>query len=96
MRLYHRWGSLIAALFLLAFASRGVVLQVQKLTGSDADAGDHGEKDRTAALTTAMPSPALRGAHHPQPLRCEMLGEPGVVLGVLWGSALRILSVTGV
>ena len=157
MRQYHRWVSLIAALFLLVVASTGVILQVQKLTGADADAAEHGDKDRAAALTTAMPSPAyaalltrtldaararapnspiasvsLKGDGNgiqgvvmltgdpPRQLTIDarsgrlvkdetrdpdslilrihsgaILGEPGVVLGVLWGSALVILSVTG-
>ena len=157
MRQYHRWVSLVAALFLVVVATTGVILQVQKLTGNDADAAGHGDKDRAAALTTAMPSPAyaallgrtldaararapnspiasvsLKGegdevqgvvmlpGDPPRQLTIDarsgrlikdetrdpdslilrihsgaILGEPGVVLGVLWGSALVILSVTG-
>ena len=157
MRQYHRWVSLMAALFLLVVATTGVILQVQKLTGDDADAAEHGDKDQAQALTTAMPSPtyaalirrtldtararvpnspitsvSLKGegeeiqglvtlpgdpprqitvdARTGRLLRDErhetesiflrihsgaILGEPGVVLGVLWGSALVILSITG-
>lgn len=157
MRQYHRWVSLIAALFLLVVATTGVILQVQKLTGNDADAVGRGDKDRAAAITTATPIPAyatllgrtLDAARARAPnspiasvsLKSEgdevqgvviltgdpprqltvdarsgrlikderrdpdslilrihsgaILGEPGVVLGVLWGSALVILSLTG-
>lgn len=157
MRQYHRWVSLVAALFLLVVATTGVILQVQKLTGADADAADHGDKDPAAALTTAMPSQtyatlvgrtldaararapnspiasvSLKGKEEqvqgvviltgdpPRQLTIDarsgrlikdetrdrdslilrihsgaVLGKPGVVLGVLWGSALVILSVTG-
>ena len=155
MRKYHRWISAIAAIFLLFVSVTGVVLQVQRLTGedADADAGAH----VPSALTTAMPSPTyaalvsktldaarrrapnvpiasvlLRGegsviegvVQFPgDPLReivvdgrsgrvlsderheaeslilrihsGEILGEPGVVLGVLWGLALVVLLITG-
>lgn len=158
MRQYHRWVSILAAVFLLVVSATGVILQVQKLTGTDADAGEHGDKDKgEAALTTAMPSPdyaalisrtvdaartrvpntpiasvTLKGegdevqgivalpGDPPRQLTIDarsgrvlsdvrrdpeslilrihsgaILGEPGVVLGVLWGLALVILSVTG-
>lgn len=157
MRQYHRWVSLVAAVFLLVVSATGVILQVQKLTGSDADAAEHGDKDRAAALTTAMPSPAyaalivrtldaararapsspvasvsLKGegddvqgvvtlpGDPPRQLTIDarsgrvltderrdpdslilrihsgaILGEPGVVMGILWGLALVILSITG-
>ncbi len=155
MRKYHRWVSAVAAIFLIVVAVTGVVLQVQRLTGADADA-DAGERP-PSALTTAMPSPAyaalvsrtldaarqrapnapiasvmLRGEGNAiqgvvqlpgDPLReivvdarsgrvvsderheaeslilrihsGEILGEPGVVLGVLWGLALVVLLLTG-
>lgn len=157
MRKYHRWVSAVAALFLLVVSVTGVVLQIQKLTGVDADADAEGGADASTVLTTAMPSPtyaalvahtldaararvpnapitsvALRGeGDHIEgvvdlpgdPLReivvdarsgrivsderheaeslirrihsGEILGEPGVVLGILWGLALVILSITG-
>ena len=155
MRKYHRWVRAVAAIFLLFVSVTGVVLQVQRLTGADADA-DAGER-APSALTTAMPSPAyaalvsrtldaarqrapnapiasvvLRGEENAiqgvvqlpgDPLReivvdarsgrvvsderheaeslilrihsGEILGEPGVVLGVLWGLALVVLLVSG-
>lgn len=156
MRQFHRWVSAVAAIFLLFVSVTGVILQVQRLTGEDADAGS-GERV-SSALTTAMPSPAyaamvtrtldaarqrapnsavasvvLRGGEENaiqgvvqlpgDPLReivvdarsgrvvsderkeaeslvrrihsGEVLGEPGVVLGILWGLALVILLVTG-
>ena len=157
MRQYHRWVSLMAAVFLLIVATTGVILQVQKLTGADADAPKHSDKDRAEALTTAMPSAtyaalivrtldaarprapnvpvtsvSLKGegdevqgvvmlpGDPPRQLTIDarsgrilkderreadslilrihngaILGQPGVVLRVLWGSALVILSVTG-
>jgi uncharacterized iron-regulated membrane protein len=158
MRQYHRWISIVAAMFLLVVSATGVILQVQKLTGNDTDAAEHGDKDRgEAALTTAMPSPAyaalvsrtldaartripnspvasitLKGegdeiqgivtlpGDPPRLLTIDarsgrilsdvrqdpdslikrihsgaILGEPGVVLGILWGLALVILSLTG-
>lgn len=155
MRKYHRWISAVAAIFLLFVSVTGVVLQVQRLMGADADA-DAGERAHSV-LTTAMPSPAyaalvsrtldaarLRAPNAPiasvmlrgegnailgvvqlpgDPVReivvdarsgrivsderheaeslilrihsGEILGEPGVVLGVLWGLALVVLLVTG-
>lgn len=155
MRTYHRWVSAVAAIFLLFVAVTGVVLQVQRLTGADADA--NAGKRTPSALTTAMPTPAyaalvsrtvdaarqrapnaaitsvvLRGEGNAiqgvvqlpgDPLReivvdarsgrvlsderreaeslilrihsGEILGEPGVVLGVLWGLALVVLLVSG-
>ncbi len=150
MRQYHRWVSILAAVFLLVVSATGVILQVQKLTGTDADAGEHGDKDRAeAALTAALVSRTLDAARTRVPntpiasvtlkgegdevqgivalpgdpprqltidarsgkvlsdvrrdpdsliLRIHsgaILGEPGVVLGILWGLALVILSVTG-
>ena len=157
MRQYHRWVSLMAALFLLVVATTGVILQVQKLTGADADAADHGDEGHAATLTTSMPSPAyaaligrtldaartrspntaissvsLKGegdgiqglvtlpGEPPRQITVDartgrivrderrekdslllrihsgaILGDPGVVLGVLWGSALVILVITG-
>jgi uncharacterized iron-regulated membrane protein len=158
MRQYHRWISIVAAVFLLVVSATGVILQVQKLTGNDADAAEHGEKDRgEAVLNTAMPSPvyaglvartidavrtrvpnapiasvALKGegdaiqgvvtlpGDPPRQLTIDarsgrilsdlrqdpdslikrihsgaILGEPGVVLGILWGLALVVLSLTG-
>ncbi len=155
MRKYHRWVSAVAAIFLLFVSVTGVVLQVQRLTGADADA--NAGKRTPSALTTAMPTPAyaalvsrtldaarqrapdaaitsvvLRGEGNAiqgvvqlpgDPLReivvdarsgrvlnderreaeslilrihsGEILGEPGVVLGVLWGLALVVLLVSG-
>ena len=155
MRKYHRWISAVAVIFLLFVSITGVILQVQRLTGEDADA-DAGER-APSALTTAMPTPVyatfvsrtldaarqrapdasissvvLRGegsdiqgvVQFPgDPLReivvdarsgrvlsderheaeslilrihsGEILGEPGVVLGVLWGLALVVLLITG-
>ena len=158
MRQYHRWASILAAVFLLVVSATGVTLQVQKLTGTDADAAEHGDKDRAeAALTTAMPSRAYAAlisrtldtartrvpntpiasvtlkaegdevqgvvalpGDPPRRLTIDarsgkvlsderrdpdslilrihsgaILGEPGVVLGILWGLALVILSITG-
>ena len=157
MRKYHRWVSLMAALFLVVVAATGVILQVQKLTGNEADAAEHSGKNSEAELTTAIPSPAYAAlltrtmdaarARSPNSpiasvsLKAEgdevqgvvvltgdpprqltidarsgrlikdetrdpdslilrihsgaILGKPGVVLGVLWGSALVILSLTG-
>ena len=151
MRKFHRWISLVAALFLLIVATTGVILQVQRLTGEDED------KDREAQSGIAMPLDAyapmlaktLEVAHARAPDRPiasielqlagdepkgvvtfpgepgrqitvdprngkllkdeeheaeslilrihsgEILGEPGVVLGVFWGSALILLSITG-
>lgn len=158
MRQYHRWVSILAAIFLLIVSVTGVILQVQKLTGDDADAADHAVAPAVAGgLTTAM-SPteyaALLGrtldavrarapnspvtsvslkmdggsiqgvaalpGNPPRQLVVDarsgrvlsderrdpdslimrihsgaILGDPGVVLGILWGSALVILSVTG-
>ena len=45
MRKYHRWISLIAALFLLVVGITGVVLQVQRLTGGE----EEQEREREAA-----------------------------------------------
>ena len=158
MRQYHRWVSVLAAVFLLVVSATGVILQVQKLGGNDADAPEQDDKNRVEdGLTTAMPSPvyaaliartletararapnspitsvSLKGeaggihgevilpGDPPRQLTIEarsgrligdvrhekdslilrihsgaILGEPGVVLGVLWGSALVILSITG-
>lgn len=157
MRKYHRWVSPLAALFLIIVSMTGVVLQLQKLTGNDADADAEGrsaaptvlttglsssayallisrtlDAARTRAPNTAITSVALRGAGKEiegvidlpgDPLReivvdarsgrivsderheaesvilrihsGAILGEPGVVLGVLWGLALVVLSVTG-
>jgi uncharacterized iron-regulated membrane protein len=156
MRQYHRWVSILAAVFLLIVSVTGVVLQVQKLTGEDADAAEHAPAV-AGGLTTAMASAdyaallgrtldavrarapnspvtsvvlkidgssvrgvvALpgdpprqlvvdarsgrvlsdeRGEHDSLIMRIHsgaILGDPGVVLGILWGSALVILSVTG-
>ena len=155
MRKYHRWVSAVAAVFLLFVAVTGVILQVQRLTGEDADAKTG--LRTPAALTTAMPtltyaalvsrtldaarqrapnspisSVVLRGEGSViegvvqlpgDPLRDivvdarsgrvlsderheaetiirrihsgEILGEPGVFLGILWGLALVVLLVTG-
>ena len=155
MRKYHRWVSAVAAIFLLFVSITGIVLQVQRLTGEDADA-DAGTRE-LSALTTEMPSSAyaalvsrtldaarqrapsapiasvlLRGegsavegvVQFPgDPLReivvdarsgrvvsderheaetlilrihsGEIFGEPGVVLGVLWGVALVVLLLSG-
>ena len=157
MRQYHRWVSILAAIFLLVVSITGVILQVQKLTGDDADAGDHAVPAVAGGLTTAMPtteyaallartldavrtrapkSPVTsvvlkmdgssitgvialpgdpprqlvidarsgrilsdeRGEHDSLIMRIHsgaILGDPGVVLGIFWGSALVILSVTG-
>ena len=158
MRQYHRWVSILAAIFLLVVSVTGVILQVQKLTGDDADANEHAVAPAIAgSLTTAMTpaeyaalltrtldaarsrapnSPVTsvllkmdggsvqgvvalpgdpprqlvvdarsgrvlsdeRREHDSLVMRLhsgEILGESGVVLGILWGSALVILSVTG-
>jgi len=158
MRQYHRWVSILAAIFLLIVSVTGVILQVQKLTGDDADAGDHAAAPAVVGgLTTAMSpteyaallartlnavrarvpnSPVTtaslkmdgsvvqgivtlpgdpprqlvvdarsgrvlsdeRGEHDSLIMRIHsgaILGDPGVVLGILWGSALVILSITG-
>ena len=158
MRQYHRWVSIFAAVFLLIVSVTGVILQVQKLTGDDADAADHAVIPPVAGgLTTAMPpaqyavllgrtleaararapntpvtsiSIKMEGSvmqglvalpgdpprqlvvdarsgrvlsdehaeHDSLIMRIHsgaILGEPGVVLGILWGSALAVLSVTG-
>ncbi len=158
MRQFHRWVSVLAAVFLLVVSATGVILQVQKLTGRDADAPQHENTNRVEeGLTTAMPSPvyaalvarildtararapnspiasvSLKGGagnirgevllpgDPPRQLTIDarsgrllsderyekdslilrihsgaILGEPGVVLGVLWGSALVLLSITG-
>lgn len=157
MRQFHRWVSIFAAIFLLAVSATGVILQVQKLTGEDADADKPGKTDQVSALSTAIPSPdyaalisrtldaararapntpitsiVLKGEgdevegvvefpgdpprqltidarsgrverderHEAESLILrihsgEILGEPGVVLGILWGLALVILSITG-
>ncbi len=155
MRKYHRWISAVAALFLIVVAVSGVILQVQRLAGEDADAD--ADRPRSTELSTAIPSPvygalvsrtldavrqrapnaviasvSLRGEGSDiegvvdlpgDPLReiivdansgriksderheaeslilrihsGEILGEPGVVLGVLWGTALVVLLITG-
>ncbi|MBA3678473.1 MAG: PepSY domain-containing protein [Sphingosinicella sp.] len=156
MRKYHRWVSAVAALFLLIVSVTGVVMQVQKLTGSDGEAESEGRGSVPAALTSAMESPiyaalatrtldtarrrapnapitsvTLRSAdegiegvvsipgeppreivvdarsgrvisdeEHEESLvrrihSGSILGEPGTVLGILWGLALVILSITG-
>ena len=158
MRQFHRWVSVLAVVFLLIVSATGVILQVQKLTGNDADAPQHNEKNRAeGGLTTAVPSPiyaamitrtldaartrapnspiasvSLEGkgddvqalvafsSNPPRQLTIDarsgrvlsderhekdslilrihsgaILGEPGVVLGILWGSALMILSLSG-
>lgn len=158
MRQYHRWVSILAAIFLLVVSVTGVILQVQKLTGEDADAGEHAAApavagslttvmtavEYTALLTRTLDAARSRAPDSPvtsvslkmdgstvqgvvmlpgEPPRQllvdarsgrvlgderrereslamrihsgEILGEPGVVLGILWGSALVILSVTG-
>ena len=56
MRKYHRWVSAVAAIFLLFVSITGVVLQVQRLTGEDADA-EAGTR-KPSALTTAVPTSA--------------------------------------
>lgn len=55
MRKYHRWVSAVAAVFLLFVSVTGVILQVQRLTGEDADANTG--LRTPSALTTAMPTP---------------------------------------
>ena len=45
MRKYHRWISLVAALFLVVVGITGVVLQVQRLTGGE----EEQEREREAA-----------------------------------------------
>lgn len=155
MRKFHRWGSVVAAIFLLIVAVTGVILQVQHLTGEHDE--EEGGKRPPALLTTAMPSSAYaalvartieatraRSAGAPVAsvtlrdkgdtvegmvaiagdpgreitvdarsgrvlsdevregesiiLRIhsgEILGEPGVILGLLWGLGLLALVVTG-
>ncbi len=156
MRKYHRWISAVAAIFLLVVSVTGVVLQVQKLTGSDGEADAEGQGSTPTALTSAIESPVyaamatrtldaarsrvpnapitsvtLRSAdkgvegvvsipgdppreivvdarsgrvisdesHEESLIRRihsgAILGEPGTVLGILWGLALVILSITG-
>lgn len=45
MRKYHRWISLVAALFLVVVGTTGVVLQVQRLVGGE----EEQEREREAA-----------------------------------------------
>ncbi len=157
MRKYHRWVSVLAALFLLVVSATGVILQVQKLTGTGGDA-DQSDAARTeSTLSTAMSSPSYAGlisrtldaararapnapvnsvsirvagdqiqgvvafpGDPPRQIVVDprsgrilsderrdpdslvkrihsgaIFGQPGVVMGILWGSALFVLSITG-
>lgn len=75
MRKFHRWGSVVAAIFLLIVAVTGVILQIQHLTGEH----DEGEgKPALALLTTAMPSSAYAAmvARTIEAARARVAGAP--------------------
>ena|SRR5579864_1403848 len=154
MRKYHRWFATVAVAFLIIVAATGVILQIQKLIGSDENDPDNVQISR--ALTTATdptiyavmveravvsartlaPSVPIvsmtflsgdapkimvrlagdparlisvdartgkvlaNEAFEPEPLMQRIhdgsiLGDSGVVMGVLWGSALVVLTLTG-
>jgi uncharacterized iron-regulated membrane protein len=154
MRKIHRWFALAAVLFLVIVAATGIILQVQKLTGADANDPDN---IRVSSAYTTVTDPVVyaamfdralvvaraRAPHTPiatitfqsgdlpkvlvrlpgEPGRQitvdgssgkvladeefepetlmqrihdgSILGDSGVVMGVLWGSALVLLTITG-